>query len=53
MLSVCSLSYRILESPLNDRFQLLIFLRSVLCEVRKALKAVYLPCRDKFLRIVG
>ena len=22
-------------------------------EVRKALKAVYLPCRDEFLRIVG
>ena len=35
------------------RFQLLIFLLPVLCEFRKALKAVYLPCRDEFLRIVG
>ena len=25
----------------------------VLCEFGKALKAVYLPCGDEFLRIVG
>ena len=35
------------------RFQLLMFLLSVLCKFRKALKDVYFPYRDEFLRIVG